>query len=89
MAIKRKHQQKTEAKENVMTSITISQSRQSWIAMMTKTILTTLKTWQENIRMRRELALIDPRDLGDVGISTGLVDYELRKPFWKSPGHLR
>ena len=72
-----------------MTSITISQTRNSRIANLAKTVVDTLKTWRENYRSRRLLAMIDSRDLGDAGISTGQVNYELRKPFWKAPGHLR
>ena len=72
-----------------MTSTTISKPKQSRIATLARSVMQTLKTWRENHRSRRLLSMIDSRDLGEVGISTGQVDYELRKPFWKAPGHLR
>ena len=45
-------------------------------------LLARLLHWQQNIRTRRQLALLDPRLLGDAGIDLAAREEELRKPFW-------
>jgi uncharacterized protein YjiS (DUF1127 family) len=46
-------------------------------------IAATLRTWQARRRSRRELAQIDARSLRELGFSPELVEYELRRPFWR------
>ena len=45
--------------------------------------LTTPVVWLRRIRLRAELASIDPRLLEDVGIDSAVVREESRKPFWR------
>lgn len=46
-------------------------------------LLARLLHWQQNILTRRQLALLDPRLLGDAGIDLAAREEELRKPFWR------
>jgi uncharacterized protein YjiS (DUF1127 family) len=41
-------------------------------------------TWRQRNRERRELALLDERSLRDLGLNAGNVQFEARKPFWRS-----
>ncbi|HKU98698.1 MAG TPA: hypothetical protein VJR58_25625 [Vineibacter sp.] len=43
----------------------------------------TIRLWQARRRARHELALIDARSLRELGLSPELVEYELRRPFWR------
>jgi len=43
----------------------------------------TLRTWQAHRRARCDLAQIDARSLRELGLSPELVEYELRRPFWR------
>jgi uncharacterized protein YjiS (DUF1127 family) len=43
-----------------------------------------LATWRRRARERRELASLDARTLHDLGLSTGEVQFEASKPFWRS-----
>ena len=45
--------------------------------------LETLSRWQERARERRILAALDDRMLKDIGVSRGLVQEEIDKPFWR------
>ncbi len=42
-----------------------------------------LRIWQARRRSRRELAQVDARSLRELGLSPELVEYELRRPFWR------
>lgn len=44
----------------------------------------TLRLWRRRLRERRELALLDPRDLRDIGVASADVWHEIRQPFWRS-----
>ena len=46
--------------------------------------LTTLRTWRERSRVRRELAQWGERDLHDIGVSWSDVATEVNKPFWRA-----
>ncbi|WP_218578452.1 DUF1127 domain-containing protein [Vineibacter terrae] len=46
-------------------------------------IAAVLRTWQARRRERLELAQVDERTLRELGLSPTLVDYELRRPFWR------
>ena len=46
--------------------------------------LTTLRTWQERARARRELSRWSERELHDIGVSWSTVAEEVNKPFWKA-----
>jgi uncharacterized protein YjiS (DUF1127 family) len=41
-------------------------------------------TWRQRNRERRELALLDERSLHDLGLNAGSIQFEARKPFWRS-----
>jgi uncharacterized protein YjiS (DUF1127 family) len=46
-------------------------------------ILAALRKWRRRSVARRELASLDARTLRDIGLDPGVVDYELRQPFWR------
>jgi uncharacterized protein YjiS (DUF1127 family) len=39
--------------------------------------------WQERARERRQLAALDLRMLGDIGVDTATAKCEAEKPFWR------
>jgi uncharacterized protein YjiS (DUF1127 family) len=41
------------------------------------------RTWRRRARQRAELALVEERDLRELGLSRAVLDFELRKPFWR------
>jgi uncharacterized protein YjiS (DUF1127 family) len=41
------------------------------------------QTWRQRARERDELARLDERSLRDLGLSTGVIEFELNKPFWR------
>lgn len=46
-------------------------------------ILAALLLWKQRARTRRQLALLDDRQLSDIGISTAERTEEVSKPFWR------
>jgi uncharacterized protein YjiS (DUF1127 family) len=46
-------------------------------------IVATLREWRRRNRERRELISLDRRILHDIGIDPGVIDYEMRQPFWR------
>ena len=52
-------------------------------------IAATWRQWRQNVRDRRALAAMTPRALRDIGLSEGLVEFELSRPFWRRPRDLR
>jgi len=54
--------------------------RSGLFARLTKTLL----LWRGRMRERRELALLNPRDLRDIGVSSSDVWHEIKQPFWRS-----
>lgn len=42
-----------------------------------------LATARRRARERRDLALVEDRDLRELGISRSEIAYELNKPFWR------
>ena len=47
------------------------------------TCLNVLLAWQDRDRQRRHLAELDDRLLKDIGLTSGDVARETRKPFWR------
>lgn len=45
--------------------------------------LAALLLWKQRARTRRQLALLDDRQLSDIGISTAERTEEVSKPFWR------
>ncbi|WP_395713788.1 DUF1127 domain-containing protein [Reyranella sp.] len=43
-----------------------------------------LATWRRRAHERRELAYLDARTIRDLGLSTGEIQFEASKPFWRS-----
>jgi len=48
-------------------------------------IVATLREWHRRRVGRHELASLDKRTLRDIGLDPGVVDYEVRQSFWRSP----
>ena len=48
-------------------------------------IVTTLREWHRRHVGRRELAKCDERTLRDLCIDPGVVNHEVRQPFWRPP----
>lgn len=46
-------------------------------------VLATLLLWRQRARTRRQLALLDDRQLSDIGISSADRMDEVSKPFWR------
>jgi uncharacterized protein YjiS (DUF1127 family) len=46
-------------------------------------IVPTLREWHRRSAARRELAIFDERMLHDIGLHRGMVDYEIRRSFWR------
>ncbi len=46
-------------------------------------IVATLREWRRRSVARRELAIFDARMLHDIGLDRGMVDYEIRRSFWR------
>jgi uncharacterized protein YjiS (DUF1127 family) len=47
-------------------------------------VASTLRVWRRRLRERRQLALLGPRDLHDIGVSSSDVWHEIKQPFWRS-----
>jgi len=41
-----------------------------------------LREWWQRARSRREIAMLDDRTIGDLGISRSQIEFEAQKPFW-------
>ena len=46
-------------------------------------IVATLRDWRRRSAERNELARLDTRTLRDIGVDPGVVEYEIRQPFWR------
>ncbi|MBB2496665.1 DUF1127 domain-containing protein [Aquipseudomonas ullengensis] len=46
-------------------------------------VIASLLLWNQRARTRRQLAQLDDRQLGDIGISTAERMEEVSKPFWR------
>jgi uncharacterized protein YjiS (DUF1127 family) len=46
-------------------------------------VIDILLEWNERARQRRQLARLDDRLLGDLGLSRVDAEQEARKPFWR------
>jgi uncharacterized protein YjiS (DUF1127 family) len=58
--------------------------RASW-SLILGLIIATLREWRRRRVGRYELASLDERTLRDIGLDPGVVDYEVRQSFWRSP----
>jgi uncharacterized protein YjiS (DUF1127 family) len=58
--------------------------RASW-SLILGLIVATLREWRRRRVGRRELASLDERTLRDIGLDPGVVDYEVRQSFWRTP----
>ncbi|MDD3448252.1 MAG: DUF1127 domain-containing protein [Gammaproteobacteria bacterium] len=64
--------------------------RRSWwsgaaesTARLLRRVIGVLLEWSERARQRRQLARLDDRLLGDIGLSRVDAEQEARKPFWR------
>ena len=46
--------------------------------------LSTVRTWRERARSRRELAARSPHELQDIGVCRADIAEEVSKPFWRA-----
>jgi uncharacterized protein YjiS (DUF1127 family) len=67
-----------------MTAFTLSSSTNAREAGLLHRAWTTLRTWQERARARRELARFGERELHDIGVSWSTIAEEVNKPFWRA-----
>ena len=67
-----------------MTTIILSAAIHGQQAGLFRRALTTLRTWQERARARRELSRWSERELHDIGVSWSTVAEEVNKPFWRA-----
>lgn len=51
---------------------------------MVSRMLSTLDLWYQRARQRRQLGLLDDRQLRDIGIDRAEARVEAGKPFWQS-----
>jgi uncharacterized protein YjiS (DUF1127 family) len=42
------------------------------------------RTWRQRARERRQLGLLSPRDVHDLGLTEQQVQFEINKPFWQA-----
>jgi uncharacterized protein YjiS (DUF1127 family) len=52
-------------------------------ALMVGQAVMTVLTWQDRVRQRQQLELLDHRMLRDIGLTRVDIDLETRKPFWR------
>jgi uncharacterized protein YjiS (DUF1127 family) len=57
--------------------------------LILSSIVATLREWRRRSVERSELARLDARTLRDIGVDPGVVDYEIRQPFWRPLRNLR
>ncbi len=67
-----------------MTALILNSMTNAHEAGLFRRALTTLRTWQERARARRELARWNERQLHDIGVSWSTVAEEVNKPFWRA-----
>jgi uncharacterized protein YjiS (DUF1127 family) len=57
---------------------------QSAVRALWTELVEMLLTWVERSRERRQLGLLSPHMLKDIGISRADVETEMSKPFWRA-----
>ena len=67
-----------------MTTLIVSGMINTHETSLFRRSLTTLRTWSERARARRELASWGERELHDIGVSWSTVAEEVNKPFWRA-----
>jgi uncharacterized protein YjiS (DUF1127 family) len=72
-----------------MPDLPVAPPRALWWQILGSLIVATLREWRRRRASRRELAYLDERTLRDIGLDPGIVDYELRQPFWRPPRNWR
>jgi uncharacterized protein YjiS (DUF1127 family) len=48
-------------------------------------IVATLREWRRHHVGRRKLARLDERTIRELGLDPGVVNHEVRQPFWRPP----
>lgn len=46
-------------------------------------VLATLRDWRRRVRERDQLAKLDDRMLGDIGLTRADAEFLINKPFWR------
>jgi uncharacterized protein YjiS (DUF1127 family) len=54
------------------------------IATLAPLLTRLLQEWRCRARSRREIAKLDERAIGDLGLSAGQMRFEADKPFWRA-----
>jgi uncharacterized protein YjiS (DUF1127 family) len=65
-------------------SRSVEAQRGRW-SLILGSVVATLREWRRRRVGRHELASLDERTLRDIGLDPGVVDYEVRQSFWRSP----
>ncbi len=48
-----------------------------------------IQSWITLFRSRRQLGLLDPHLLADIGLTPDIAKAEVERPFWDAPAHWR
>ena len=62
----------------------VAAPRANW-SLILGLIVATLREWRRRSVERGELARLDERTLRDIGLDSGVVDYEVGRSFWRPP----
>jgi uncharacterized protein YjiS (DUF1127 family) len=64
----------------------LRQARSRWGSMLpaAAAILAHIRLWRERSRLRRQLAVMNARELQDIGICRSDIADEIGKPFWRT-----
>ncbi len=66
-----------------MANISLHYSSNAPLAGTFGTLNRIFSTWRRRARERHELAQLDHRTLRDLGLSSGQIQFEANKPFWR------
>jgi uncharacterized protein YjiS (DUF1127 family) len=66
----------------VMTKPSVGSVRQGKLPALMRRVIATFRSWQRNIRSRRELLQLSESELRDIGLTRVEALYEANRPFW-------
>ena len=56
----------------------------SWHVPCLAALSRILREWRQRARSRRQIAMLDDRTIGDLGVSRSQMKFEAQKPFWRA-----
>jgi uncharacterized protein YjiS (DUF1127 family) len=56
----------------------------TWRPLCLVTLHRILCEWRHRACSRRQIAMLDERTIGDLGLSRGQMTFEAQKPFWRA-----